>query len=226
MKQKLFILSFTFSVITINAQQWQVGFGYKYIYSGQWDKCIQTYNFSRPFLKLKQPLLINGFGATTSFLFKNSKKLKHGIDLSYSYFGSKVVNENYTNKLNLNLLNIAYLLSYQNPYKLKRVSFDLGVSVMLGILFRKVNKAAYKYDDQKMKALGIGGSVNLRVNYKINLSDKYHLAPFICIGYTPYYFNPKTEALINQTTELVSRNWTGVFTSQIGFSAYLNKSSN
>ena len=41
-------------------QEVKVDVGYKYLYSNQWDKAIQTYNFSRPDLIEKQPLLMNG----------------------------------------------------------------------------------------------------------------------------------------------------------------------
>lgn len=223
MKRYLLVFSFIIVSFPLLAQQWQLGISYKYLYSGQWDKCIQTYNFSRPFLNEKQPLIINGINPNLSYLFKNTKKIKYGIDVSYSYFGSKATNENYTNKLNLHLLNIGYMMSYQNPEKLKHLTFDLSVSALLGGLFRKVNKERFEYDDKKIKSLGIGGNLNLKMNYLIKLTDKYILAPHISIGYAPYYFNPKTEEVINQTTELISKNWTGIITSQVGVSIYLNK---
>ena len=56
---------------------------------------IKIYNFSRPFLTEKQPLIMHGLGPCISYIFKSQKKTKHGINLSYSYFKSSSGNENF-----------------------------------------------------------------------------------------------------------------------------------
>ena len=50
------MLFFTF--ISTKAQEFRTDVSYKYMFSNKWDKAIQTYNFSRPFIETKQPLLI------------------------------------------------------------------------------------------------------------------------------------------------------------------------
>ena len=42
----LLLLKFCFSM----AQEFKIDVSYNYLYSNQWDKAIQTYNFSRPFV--------------------------------------------------------------------------------------------------------------------------------------------------------------------------------
>ena len=51
----LFLLLFLFLFIDAQSQQIEVDLSYKYIFANNWDKAIQTYNFSRPFLTEKQP---------------------------------------------------------------------------------------------------------------------------------------------------------------------------
>ena len=92
--------------INLTAQELKLDLSYKYIYSKQWDRAIQTYNFSRPFLTKKQPLLMNGLNTSLSYVFKNEKHFKHGINLSYSYFRSSAENENFNNSLNLHFINL------------------------------------------------------------------------------------------------------------------------
>jgi hypothetical protein len=41
------------------------------------------------------------------------------------------------------------------------------------------------------------------------------------LGYTPYIYSPNSEAVFNQTTGLVSNNWTGIFTTQVGLSFHI-----
>ncbi|GAB4457280.1 MAG: hypothetical protein OHK0036_20880 [Bacteroidia bacterium] len=198
------------------AQEFKTDVSYKYMFANQWDKAIQTYNFSRPFISEKQPLLMHGLNASISYIFKSSKNLRHGINLCYSYFRSSSKNENLENVLNLHSLNLGYILHYENSNKLKGLYTDLIISATSSGLFRKVNGEAFEYDDTKSKAFGIGGDITLKLGYCVKLKNKNYLSPFIAFGYTPYLYSPNTEALINQTKGLVGKNWTGILTTQIG----------
>ena len=102
----LLLLKSSFSI----AQEFKIDVSYNYLYSKQWDKAIQTYNFSRPFIAEKQPLLIHGLNSSLSYIFKSTKNLRHGINVSYSYFRSSAENENLENILKLHFLNLGYVL--------------------------------------------------------------------------------------------------------------------
>lgn len=223
MKSKI-VYCFLAFFISINSysQEWKVDFSYKYLYSNQWDKAIQTYNFSRPFLKEKQPLLMNGLNTSSSYIFKNEKHIKHGLNLSYSYFGSLAENENLTNKLNLHFVNVGYMLHYENPEKFKGMYADLIISASSIVLYRKINGAPFIYDEKKSKALGIGGDLQFKLGYCFNLKNKSYLSPFIAVGYTPYFYSPNTESVINQTKTLTSKSWASILSSQVGI-AYIFK---
>jgi hypothetical protein len=208
------------------AQEFKTDVSYKYMFANQWDKAIQTYNFSRPFISEKQPLLMHGLNASISYIFKSTKNLRHGINLSYSYFRSSSENENLENVLNLHSLNLGYILHYENNDMLKGLYTDLIISATSSGLFRKVNGEAFEYDDTKSKAFGIGGDIALKLGYCVKLKNKNYLSPFIALGYTPYLYSPNTEALINQTKGLLGKNWTGILTTQIGLTFHIRKQIN
>jgi hypothetical protein len=219
MKQ-IFLILFTFNA---TAQEWKVDLAYKYIYSNQLDKAIQTYNYSRPFLAEQQALLMHGLNTTVSYIFKNEKSFKHGFSLSYSYIRSSAENENFKNTLHLNLLNLGYLIHYENIEKWKGFYSDITLSATTSGLFRNLNGKAFIYDETKSKAFGIGGEINLKLGYAIKLKNKGSLSPFLAFAYTPYLFAPNNEAVINQTKGLINKNWTGIVSTQIGFALHLEK---
>ena len=203
------------------AQEFEINLSYKYMYSNQWDKAIQTYNFSRPFISEKQPLLIHGSNASISYIFKSTKSFKHGINLSYSYFRSSSQNENFKNSLNLHFINLGYALHFDSLKKMKGLYTDLIISATSSGLFRNLNGHPFVYDEKKARAFGIGGDISLKLGYKIKFNTQSIFSPFISLGYTPYLYSPNSETLINQTKGLASKNWTNILSTQIGLSFHI-----
>lgn len=212
----LYLLLFLFLFIDTQSQEIEVDLSYKYIFANNWDKAIQTYNFSRPFLTEKQPLFMHGINGSISYIFKSENKFKQGINASYSHFSSYAENVNFVNQYNLHFLNVGYVLRYESAEKYKGLTTDFILSASSSALFRNVNNEPFIYDDMRSKAFGIGGDLSIKTSYSFNLKNNIRLSPFIQIGYTPYLYSPNTEAVINQTRGLVSPKFTGVFTSQIG----------
>ena len=209
-----------------SAQEWKADVSYKYMYSSQLDKSIQTYNFSRPLLLEKQPLLMNGINASISYIFKNERNLKHGLNLNYAYFRSSAENENFNNTFNLNFVNLGYILHYENAEKWKGLYSDLIISATSSVILRKINGEPFVYDETRSKAFGIGGDVQLKFGTYINLKNKSYISPFISFSYTPYLFSPNNEAVINQTKGLITNNWTSILSAQIGLAFHLRQQEN
>jgi len=205
---------------TARTQEIKGAISYKYLYAKQWDKAIQTYNFSRPFMTELQPLIQHGVNASLSYTFKTSKKLKQGIQLSYSKFRSSAENVELDNTLNLHLLNPGYLLHYDIQENAQGLYTDIILSASLSGLFRKVNGEKIEFDETKAKSFGIGGDLNWVLGYTLPLKNKMDLSPYISLAYTPYHFAPNHEVLINQTKTLASRSWTRILTAQIGLSIH------
>jgi hypothetical protein len=212
----LFLLQFLFLFIDAQSQEIEMDLSYKYIFANNWDKAIQSYNFSRPFLTEKQPIFMHGINASASYIFKSENKFKQGINASYSYFSSYAENVNFVNQCNLHFFNAGYILRYESTEKLKGLTTDFILSASSSALFRYVNNEPFIYDDARSKAVGIGGDLSIKTSYSFNLKNNIRLSPFIQVGYTPYLYSPNTEAVINQTTGLTTPDFTGVFTSQIG----------
>ena len=212
----LFLLLFLFPFVDAQSQEIEVDLSYKYIFANNWDKAIQSYNFSRPFLKEKQPLFMHGVNGSASYIFKSKNRFKQGINASYSHFTSYAENVNFVNQYILHFLNVGYILRYENTERLRGLSTDFILSTSSSALFRNVNDEPFIYDETRSKAFGIGGDLSIKTSYSFNLKNNIRLSPFIQVGYTPYLYSPNTEAVINQTRGLASPKFTGVFTSQVG----------
>ena len=227
MNSKIVFYLFT-SLISIysSAQEWKADVSYKYIYSSQLDKAIQTYNFSRPFQTEKQPLLMNGINALVSYIFKNERNFKHGLNVNYAYFRSSAENENFNNTFNLHFLNLGYILHYENAEKWKGLYSDLIISATSSAILRKINGKPFVYDETKSKAFGIGGDVQLKFGTYINLKNKSYISPYISFSCTPYLFSPNNEAVINQTKGLITNNWSSIVSGQIGMTFHLKLQEN
>ena len=219
----LFLLLFLFRFIDAQAQEIEVNLSYKYMFASKWDKAIQTYNFSRPFLTEKQPLFMHGINASACYIFESENKFKQGINASYSHFSSYAENVNFVNQYNLHFFNLGYMLRHESDGSLKGLCTDFILSASSTALFRNVNDEPFIYDDTRSKAFGIGGDLSVRTSYSFNIINKFHLSPFVQVGYTPYLYSPNTEAVINQTTGLVTPNFTDIFSSQFGLKVRLRE---
>ena len=224
--QRLYCLVLLIVSINASAQELKVDLSYNYIYSNQLDKIIQTYNFSRPFLTEKQPLLMNGLNTSVSYVFKNERLLNDGINVAYSYFRSVAENDNFTTTLQLNFLKLGYFLHYENPAKWKGLYTDLILSATSSGLFRNVNGEPFIYDEARSKAFGIGGEINLKLGYSLHLKNRTYVSPFISFAYTPYLYSPNNEVVINQTKGLCAKNWTFILGAQIGLAVHLRQQKN
>jgi hypothetical protein len=223
MKKFLLFFILCISLTHARAQEIKTDVAYNYLFAKQWDKIIQTYNYSRPFLANKQPLLMHGLQASITFTFQTDKKIQHGLNLAYAYTRSLAENENFVNKLNLHFLNLGYVMHFENPEKTKHVYADFLVGATSSALFRNVNGEAFVVDDERAKAFGIGGSLGFKLGYSLPLKNNSHVSPFVALGLTPYLYAPKTESVINQTSGLVARNWAGILSLQIGFAFHIRQ---
>jgi hypothetical protein len=215
----LFILLCNYS----KAQEFKLDISYNYLQAKQWDKAIQTYNFNRPFLTEKQPLLMNGINTSVSYIFTNKKKIKHGLNLMHAYFRSSAENAKLVNTFNLHFANLGYIIHYKNQSKDKGLYADFILSVSTCLISRNVNGEPFLYDETLSKGFGIGDDFHVKLGYALHLKNKRYLSPFISFGYTPYLFSPNHEAVLNQTKGLTSKNWTGIITAQIGLSYHMRR---
>lgn len=208
---------FIFSSLHLKAQVYQVDFSYQYLASKQWDRAIQSYNFSRPNISQNQGLLIHGISNSFSYLFQNQKPLKHGFSLDYSFTRSNAENKNFDNSLHLHLLQLSYLIQYNFMGKTKGLYTALQAGMLSSALFRRVNGEPLLQEDTRVQAYGVGLGLKISSGYNFQLRENFTLGPFFALGCSPYFFSPNTEGVINQTKGLSSKAWTSILYWQLGF---------
>jgi hypothetical protein len=180
-----------------------VSVAYAYFYSPFLDKCIQTYNFDRPFLVEKQPLFQHGVNGTFQHIFKSDKKFKKGIGFEYQRMTSQVENQNLTNKLSLNSYTIAFIL--QKEQKIKNAHFDFQFMVDLALLElnNKKNKQKNLINNSIINNFGLGTNISFSSSYKNDFLIKNRLFPYLKTTTSAYYYAPYFEAIINGTKNLI-----------------------
>lgn len=187
-------------------QELSVGAGYQYMYSAAWDKAIQTYNFSRPFLEEKQPLLTHGSYLESSYFFKSEKSLRSGIKLNYSFTRSRADNSNFDVRLNLNQLQLGYSLRYIVESRWQAYIIEGDVFIHSTLLSRRTNGELDVRDgNEKNRAHGIGGGLALTAFSTLAIKESKLLFPFFGISYSPYLRTEKSEIVLNQTDGLVKK---------------------
>lgn len=207
----------------LHAQEFRASVAYRYMVAGQWDEAIRTYNFSRTFIAEKQPLLVSGVQGSLTLLFHSEKKLKHGVNAVYSGFRSASAADEFNNILQLHFIQLGYVLQFLPLREGRGFCSEVVVSAITSGLFRSVKEPDFDFDEGNPRAFGIGGDVCLKAGYGFQLKGRASLVPFIAMAYTPYLYSPQAESVLNQTTGLTGRNWTGIFSAQAGISLHFLK---
>jgi hypothetical protein len=200
----------------LNAQAWRIDLAYHYHYSQTWDKAIRTYNFSRPFLKALQPLLIHGINGSVCKWFGKTKNLQHGIQVSYAQIRSRARWDEGMNPIHLHMLQPGYLCHLSSLRARHNFFTEFGLSASGLLLSRKMNDISAASEDKSLRALGIGCHLSVSVGREIRLSEKMELVPFVRIGSIPWMHTPESEVVLNQTRGMIGgKMGTGIY-GQIG----------
>jgi hypothetical protein len=170
MISRLFFILLSFFIgLNIFSQNISIQSSYQYLCVPQWDKAIQTYNFSRPHLLDKQDLLRHGYNINVLF----DIGFDHFIpSFSYSYFKSISENSNLRVELNTQVLDIGKI------HLTKGVFTGLGIDDLLCIrlsaslrllnMTRKINNVILNVDSNNLNAYGIGPVFDLKLYYPQN----------------------------------------------------------
>lgn len=217
MKKGLLFINFAFLCASLLvAQAYTAAISYGYLQAPEWNKAIQTYNFSRPFLANPQPLISQGLQVSIESLLPSKGNDNHSLILDLAWYRSSAENPNFEATLNQYLVEVGYLRHLFSDQLPDQFSVKAGVAIAGGALFRSINGEPLVYDESNANALGVGGSVRLKVSYDLIDNGKISGGPFLGVQYTPYYYAPKTEAILNQTTGLTGKEWTSIFGARLG----------
>ena len=243
MISRLFFILLSFFIgLNIFSQNISIQSSYQYLYVPQWDKAIQTYNFSRPHLADKQDLFRHGYNINLLF----DIGLEHFTpSFSYSYFNSISENSNLKVELNTRVLDIGEIhITKGFDVMLGYGTIKMSGSLRLLHITRELNDVIFNVDSNKLNVYGVGPVFNFFIYYRhINLLSRKRtttslkmgdvvikdsekskmrytnivLKPFVGLGYTPFLWAPDAETILNQTYDLASKGYTSMLSFQLGF---------
>lgn len=210
----LFHIVFYCVTLVSYGQRATLELNYAYLYSPQLDRAIQTYNFSRPFLQTKQPLLQHGIGMGASHYRKKDKK-RDGFQWNYCFASSYAKNDLYENQLNLHSLQLNYITSFFKHDSSAHFSSEIHLGLRTTALFRRINQTPFIVDERRMMSVGIGAHVGYKLLFH-SINRLNVIQPFLYFGIDPLSYSPNHEPLINGTKTLVSGPWSTILSSSVG----------
>ena len=215
MNKTLFFCIFFFHVA--HAQKFSMDVSYKYMYAKQWDRSIQLYNFSRPWLIEKQPLLMHGVNAGFSYDVSSKKEFNRGLSVDFSFFRSVAENKNMANAINLYISNVGYFARKDFSILHSNCYTEIRLALTVSGLFRRVNQEPILVDDTQTRAFGIGSDIQVKFGYDLPCLAGIKGSLFLAVSYAPYVYSPYSESVLNQTMGITNHYGTGIVGAQIGF---------
>ena len=215
MKNALFFSFFFFHVM--HAQKLSLDVTYKYMYAKQWDRSIQLYNFSRPWLIEKQPLFMHGVNAGFSYDVSSKKEFMHGLSVDFSFFRSVSENKNMVNAINLYISNMGYFVRKDFRILHSNCYTEIRLALTVSGIFRRINQEPMLVDETQTRAFGIGSDIQVKFGYELPCLAGIKGSLFLAVSYAPYVYSPYSESVLNQTMGITNHYGTGIVGAQIGF---------
>lgn len=201
----------------MHAQKLSLDVTYKYMYSKQWDRSIQLYNFSRPWLIEKQPLFMHGVNAGFSYDVSSKKEFNHGLSVDFSFFRSVSENKNMVNAINLYISNMGYFVRKDFRILHSNCYTEIRLALTVSGIFRRINQEPMLVDETQTRAFGIGSDIQVKFGYELPCLAGIKGSLFLAVSYAPYVYSPYSESVLNQTMGITNHYGTGIVGAQIGF---------
>ena len=207
-----------------NAQSQEFGFSvsYQYLYAKEWNKAVQTYNFSRPFLTEKQPLLKHGIRLGAYYLFDTSKPFAWGPSVSISFHQSAADNNNFNINIQSFLLDLGMKLQYR-PKLGDTSPLHMGITPHLtGLgLYRKLDGDVIIIEDDEeeempVRALGMGFGFNFQLGYDLNMGKSLIISPLFGMDYSPLVWSNRSDVVFNEASVGDLKSSTSMIRWQLG----------
>lgn len=203
-------------ILSVQGQTVQAEFSYDYLYNKQWDRLIQTYNESRPFLEEKQPLFQHGMHVGTGYTFPSVSRVNHGIQLGYSLFLSGAENDGLENRLLLHSVTLNYQFVLDSLWKSPRLYCFGHTGVNGSGVYRRINGEPFIVDEKRSKAWGIGASLEAGIGYHFPFGKRLTANPFASVHCLPGFYFPGIERVVNQTQGLVANDFSVALAFKVG----------
>ena len=201
----------------MHAQKLSLDVSSKYMYAKQWDRSIQLYNFSRPWLIEKQPLFMHGVNAGFSYDVSSKKEFIHGLSVDFSFFRSVSENKNMVNAINLYISNMGYFVRKDFRILHSNCYTEIRLALTVSGIFRRINQEPMLVDETQTRAFGIGSDIQVKFGYELPCLAGIKGSLFLAVSYAPYVYSPYSESVLNQTMGITNHYGTGIVGAQIGF---------
>lgn len=202
--------------------------GYSYMYPKEWDKIVQTYNWARPWLSNKQPLLASGFTAGIVYAYDATKGFRFTQELKFSKYTSIAANDNYNLSLTTNFARYSigfevypFIIANNNVEPWKRYFFiglSPGASFMWGGM--KFNEEVLELDREPYRPLNITPTIGAYTGYKFDVNHKFSIIPVIGMTFLPIARMKDFDIALHGTSLPELKTQTLMFDVFAGFKCY------
>ena len=225
----LIILLPVLNVCDLQGQSWEFHAGYQNVTAKQWNRAIQTYNFSRPFLEEKQPNLAGAAQVGMSYLFKNKTPFRYGPGIQYAMVRSTAENGGETDRIQVQwpelVFHFRYYYSFRDsasgPSNALYIETAPGFSILT--MERRIDGELQTVDDTEQRFTGYGVALHTQVGFSWRVSEKLALEPYFSYTYDPLINIPESPVLINQTENFDLREGTSAGRLRLGLAIRLIK---
>lgn len=184
----------------IQAQEFGININYQLISASEWNKATQTYNFSRPFLPNKQPLLQHGVNLSFYYLGSPDQTWALGPALSLSLHRSSANNSNFNIGINSILLDLGWRIQYRpEEYGLFLAFTPSLTGVTLNrTLNGEVVIIGPGEEDQTLRTFGLGAGIQAQIGYDFDVGGDWSLSPVVAGSYHPYLWAERSDVIFNE----------------------------
>jgi hypothetical protein len=189
---------------SLKAQVKTVELRYQNLTAFEWNKAVRTYNFSRPFLENKQPLIQQGFGIGYSKLKSKKENRLSGFEFSLSGYRSAVKNENYEVALNALTLGMGYEFRFDELFEKSEMNFLLVPKMQaIGLgRWQDGDLVALEFEESTTRLLTVGACLGLGTAVQIPVGKKSsEKLTYLKLGleYYPFWWTYQSQVLLNQS---------------------------
>lgn len=182
------------SLIVLSQSEIGASVSYKYYSAPEWDNTIRTYNFMRPWLSERQPLMTNGFSVGLFYSVPLHPAIHVSPELNYSLLTSTAENNEEVYKIGVRFFAIdlngriyAGRLGKSQPQGfLKNLYLEITPSLALVMPVIKSDGEAYEVEeDEKYKPVSFAFNIGVGAGYDISLAERIKLSPYIKFRWFP-----------------------------------------
>ena len=220
MKNLLIALIATLYGHLVQAQEVGISLSYQFINAGEWNRATQVYNYSRPFLQEKQPLLRHGLSIGGYYLFSSSGSLGWGPSINISLNRSAADNNAFDIAINSLLLDVGARLQYR-PTGMDKLFASFTPSIIGLRLNRRLNGDIIEVEDGnytwKIRSLGIGAGAQVQLGYDVSpAKSHYQFSPIVGFGFAPAIWGSRSEVVFNESAAGDLKQTTSLYRFNLG----------